>query len=142
MGGRGLSIGRPGAGFSTRRAVPPPPDLILAVLLMPGRVPFLANASSIVTARAIPTTSIGRTRVVMAKHLSIITNCPLACSQARRGLSKNADLARNEVRPDRSATLKGARRAIGGREKSSDPLTAAPDIRIRLPAASKSRQPV
>jgi hypothetical protein len=63
-------------------AVPPPAggDLV-SVLPVPDREPFLANASFVAAARAIAATSIGRTRLVMAKHLSTFINCPLAGSQ-------------------------------------------------------------
>src|SRR5258706_12130982 len=87
MGGRGLPIGPPGAGFSTTGRDLVSRDLV-SVLPVPDRGPFLANASSIAAARAIAATSIGRTRIVMAKHLSIFIKCPLARSQAPRGLPK------------------------------------------------------
>src|SRR4030088_3360623 len=79
MGGRGLPIGPPGAGFWVMAAVPPPAggDLV-SVLPVPDRWPFLENPSLAAPARAKAATSIGRTPLVMAKHLSTFINCPLA----------------------------------------------------------------
>src|SRR5258707_9450552 len=115
MGGRGLPIGPPGAGFSTIGRDLVSRDLV-SVLPVPDREPFLAKASSVATARAIAATSIGRTRLVMAKHLSTFINCPLLRSQHDAACRKIADLARNEIRRDRSAVLSGPRPTIGGCE--------------------------
>src|SRR5437588_13068985 len=95
MGGRGFPIGPPGAGFSV---MPPTSRDLVSVLPVPDRGPFLANASFVATTRAIVATSIGRTRIAMAKHLSTFIDCPLARSQHDAACRKIGDLARNEIR--------------------------------------------